>query len=97
MLSDLLAHLSFFCHPGFPCLGCEAGIIRQMSSDSMSSINSLSSACSAASQQSAATDGDIGKKKNKKKGWVSNIVSDDARNKFTPEFFTIPFETCVFI
>lgn len=50
--------------------GCEAGIIRQMSSDSMSSINSLSSACSAASQQSAATDGDIGKKKNKKKGWL---------------------------
>lgn len=66
-----------YCYPGFSYLGCEAGIIRQMSSDSMSSINSLSSACSAASQQSAATDGDIGKKKNKKKGWVSNIERSD--------------------
>ncbi|XP_036367789.1 neuron navigator 2-like isoform X5 [Octopus sinensis] len=55
--------------------GSEARIIRQMSSDSMSSINSLSSACSAASQQSAATDGDIGKKKNKKKGWLRSSFS----------------------
>lgn len=53
-------------------------IVRQMSSDSMSSINSLSSACSVASQQSAATDGDIGKnsKKNKKKGWVSEAYKN---------------------
>ncbi|XP_071112874.1 neuron navigator 2-like isoform X9 [Haliotis cracherodii] len=52
-------------------------IVRQMSSDSMSSINSLSSACSVASQQSAATDGDIGKnsKKNKKKGWLRSSFS----------------------
>ena len=47
----------------------EGRIQRQISSDSMSSINSMSSACSFTSQQSAATDGDLSKKK-KKKGWV---------------------------
>ena len=49
----------------------EGRIQRQISSDSMSSINSMSSACSFTSQQSAATDGDLAKKK-KKKGWVSS-------------------------
>ena len=50
-------------------LFAEGRIQRQISSDSMSSINSMSSACSFTSQQSAATDGDLAKKK-KKKGWV---------------------------
>ncbi|ESO84841.1 hypothetical protein LOTGIDRAFT_131500, partial [Lottia gigantea] len=51
----------------------ESGIIRQMSSDSMSSINSLSSACSATSQHSgAATDDGKGKKK---KGWLRSSFS----------------------
>jgi len=47
-----------------------AGIARQISSDSVSSINSLSSACSMTSQQSAATDGEgrKGAKNSKKKG-----------------------------
>ncbi|XP_064600573.1 neuron navigator 2-like isoform X4 [Liolophura sinensis] len=49
-------------------------ISRQMSSDSMSSINSLSSACSVTSQQSAATDGDC-KSKKKKKGWLRSSFS----------------------
>jgi len=53
---------------------------RQMSTDSVSSINSMSSACSFTSQQSAATDGDIGKKK-KKKGWVRNT------SNYTLKFF----------
>ena len=51
----------------------EGRIQRQISSDSMSSINSMSSACSFTSQQSAATDGDISKKK-KKKGWVGVTI-----------------------
>ena len=52
-----------------------AGIARQISSDSVSSINSLSSACSMTSQQSAATDGEgrKGAKNSKKKGWVSVV------------------------
>ncbi|CAC5357113.1 Neuron navigator 3,Neuron navigator 1,Protein sickie,Neuron navigator 2 [Mytilus coruscus] len=53
----------------------EARITRQMSSDSVSSINSLSSACSMTSQQSAATDGDAGKGKKKKKGWLRSSFS----------------------
>ena len=52
-------------------LFAEGRIQRQISSDSMSSINSMSSACSFTSQQSAATDGDLAKKK-KKKGWVGS-------------------------
>ncbi|VDI40975.1 Hypothetical predicted protein, partial [Mytilus galloprovincialis] len=52
-----------------------ARITRQMSSDSVSSINSLSSACSMTSQQSAATDGDAGKGKKKKKGWLRSSFS----------------------
>ena len=44
-------------------------IQRQISSDSMSSINSMSSACSFSSQQSAITDIEAARKK-KKKGWV---------------------------
>lgn len=51
----------------------EGRMTRQMSTDSVSSINSMSSACSMTSQQSAATDGDIGKKKKHKKGWVCLI------------------------
>ena len=51
----------------------EGRITRQLSTDSVSSINSLSSACSTASQQSAATDGEAGRRK-KKKGWVSVTV-----------------------
>ncbi|XP_069128702.1 neuron navigator 3-like isoform X3 [Argopecten irradians] len=52
----------------------EGRMTRQMSTDSVSSINSMSSACSMTSQQSAATDGDIGKKK-KKKGWLRSSFS----------------------
>ncbi|KAK6169209.1 hypothetical protein SNE40_020304, partial [Patella caerulea] len=51
----------------------ESGIMRQMSSDSMSSINSLSSACSVTSQHSAATDTDC--KGKKKKGWLRSSFS----------------------
>ncbi|RUS80734.1 hypothetical protein EGW08_011498, partial [Elysia chlorotica] len=52
--------------------GDSRSIARQMSSDSVSSINSLSSACSAGSQHSAATDSEANKrlaKQAKKKGW----------------------------
>ncbi|KAL8586948.1 hypothetical protein ACOMHN_062359 [Nucella lapillus] len=54
--------------------GC---IARQISSDSVSSINSLSSACSMTSQQSAATDGE-GRRSSraaKKKGWFRSSFS----------------------
>jgi neuron navigator 2 len=54
-------------------LSPEGRITRQLSTDSVSSINSLSSACSTASQQSAATDGETGRRK-KKKGWVSRHI-----------------------
>ncbi|XP_021350248.1 neuron navigator 2-like isoform X3 [Mizuhopecten yessoensis] len=52
----------------------EGRMTRQMSTDSVSSINSMSSACSLTSQQSAATDGDISKKK-KKRGWLRSSFS----------------------
>ncbi|XP_062586338.1 neuron navigator 3-like isoform X4 [Saccostrea cucullata] len=52
----------------------EGRITRQLSTDSVSSINSLSSACSTASQQSAATDGEAGRRK-KKKGWLRSSFS----------------------
>ncbi|XP_052238109.1 neuron navigator 3-like isoform X5 [Dreissena polymorpha] len=55
-------------------------IQRQISSDSMSSINSMSSACSFTSQQSAATDVEAAKKK-KKKGWLRNSFSKAFNNK----------------
>lgn len=69
--------LSAYC-PGFVCTGGDARIARQMSSDSVSSINSLSSACSMTSQQSAHTDSEANKrlaKQSKKKGWVSHRQS----------------------
>ncbi|KAK3096611.1 hypothetical protein FSP39_001694 [Pinctada imbricata] len=60
---------------GFHTLPLSEGrITRQLSTDSVSSINSLSSACSVTSQQSAATDGDAGKRK-KKKGWLRSSFS----------------------
>ncbi|KAL4233019.1 positive regulation of invadopodium disassembly [Mactra antiquata] len=49
-------------------------IQRQISSDSMSSINSMSSACSFTSQQSSVTDIEAAKKK-KKKGWLRSSFS----------------------
>ncbi|XP_052708110.1 neuron navigator 2-like isoform X6 [Crassostrea angulata] len=62
--------------PGFNTLPMptEGRITRQLSTDSVSSINSLSSACSTASQQSAATDGEAGRRK-KKKGWLRSSFS----------------------
>ncbi|CAL1533638.1 unnamed protein product [Lymnaea stagnalis] len=56
----------------------DARIARQMSSDSVSSINSLSSACSMTSQQSAHTDSEANKrlaKQAKKKGWLRSSFS----------------------
>lgn len=55
-------------------------IQRQISSDSMSSINSMSSACSFTSQQSAVTDIEAAKKK-KKKGWVRRYVLSTVNEK----------------
>ncbi|KAK3763274.1 hypothetical protein RRG08_021097 [Elysia crispata] len=56
----------------------DSRIARQMSSDSVSSINSLSSACSVGSQHSAATDSEANKrmaKQAKKKGWLRSSFS----------------------
>ena len=61
----------------------EAGIIRQISSDSVGSVNSLSSACSVASHKSSNVDGEQKKiTKGNKKGWVS--ISDYRFFAFKP-------------
>ncbi|XP_076466294.1 neuron navigator 2-like isoform X3 [Babylonia areolata] len=66
------------------------GIARQISSDSVSSINSLSSACSLTSQQSAATDGEgrKGAKNSKKKGWLRSSFSKAFSGKKTKKIKT---------
>jgi len=48
-----------------------SSMLRQLSADSVSSINSLSSACSLSSSAHAPDNSAISASKKKKKGWVS--------------------------
>jgi hypothetical protein len=62
-------------------------MLRQLSTDSVSSINSLSSACSLSSSAHAPDNSATSASKKKKKGWVSIIMYHFCLALYTQQFY----------